>query len=115
MRPLKCEAPPDSGGASRNISQRAAAKIDNSECSCVLDSRQGPRHIGEIANKVFLDNCEHLILHQLEKLAEKSERTSLARWAAEAARRPASDRDGSPLFPFAPSRIGSLALRPCAS
>lgn len=69
MRIFKCEAPPLDGGASRNISQRAAANIDNSECSCLPDSRQVPHHIGDIAAKVFLDTCDRQILHQLEKLA----------------------------------------------
>ena len=65
MHRTKCEAPPGRGGASRNISQRAAAKIDYSELSCLSVSRQGPRHIGEIAEEVlnnlrFRRQFEHL-------------------------------------------------------
>lgn len=60
MTSLKLEAPPGNGGASRIISQRAAANINNSKCSSLSGSRQGQRHIDETTYKGFVDHLHRL-------------------------------------------------------
>ena len=63
----KYEAPPDKGGdfEKRFRGQRKTFQEDSN----FNVSFQGPRHIGEIAGKVFLEVCEKQILRQIEKLS----------------------------------------------